>query len=101
MTAAESANLLDPAVWTKSPLPVFQSSAATGQYGPGHNSFTTTPDGKQDILVYHARNYEKITGDSLFDPNRHMRAQTITWRPDGTPDFGAPVPDASVARPSR
>jgi GH43 family beta-xylosidase len=101
LTAAESANLLDPAVWTKSPLPVFRTNAAAGQYGPGHNSFTTTPDGKQDILVYHARNYEKITGDSLFDPNRHTRAQPITWRPDGTPDFGAPVPDASVARPSR
>lgn len=95
-----SANLLDRSAWTKSPVPVFRSSAATGQYGPGHNSFTTTQDGKQDILVYHARNYREIKGDSLFDPNRHTRAQVITWRPDGTPDFGVPVAD-SPAAPSR
>ncbi|RZA35687.1 MAG: alpha-N-arabinofuranosidase [Lysobacteraceae bacterium] len=99
LTAPESADLLDAAAWTKSALPVFQSSAATGQYGPGHNSFTTTPDGKQDILVYHARNYREIKGDSLFDPNRHTRAQSIAWRPDGTPDFGVPVADKAVAQP--
>ncbi|WP_051933255.1 family 43 glycosylhydrolase [Massilia sp. BSC265] len=93
LTASASADLLDPKAWKKSPVPVFRSSTATGQYGPGHNAFTTTPDGKQDILVYHARNYERITGDSLFDPNRHTRAQVITWRADGTPDFGIPVAD--------
>jgi len=103
LSASESADLLDQAAWTKSPRPVFQSSAANGQYGPGHNSFTTTPDGKQDILVYHARNYEKIAGDPLHDPNRHTRAQFIRWRPDGTPEFGEPVADAAkpaATRPS-
>jgi GH43 family beta-xylosidase len=94
LTANENANLLDPAAWRKSPEPVLRSSAANGQYGPGHNSFTTTPDGKTDILVYHARNYRDIKGDSLYDPNRHTRAQAIRWRPDGTPDFGEPVADA-------
>lgn len=98
LTAPVTADLLDPKAWTKSPLPVFRSSAENGQYGPGHNSFTTTPDGKQDVLVYHARNYREIKGDSLFDPNRATRAQVIAWRPDGTPDFGAPVADASVER---
>ncbi|MBQ5947975.1 family 43 glycosylhydrolase [Massilia sp. ST3] len=94
LSASDSANLLDPSAWTKSPTPVLASSAATGQYGPGHNSFTTSPDGKTDILVYHARNYRDITGDSLHDPNRHTRAQAIRWRADGTPDFGVPVADA-------
>ena len=94
LSASDSANLLDPAAWTKSPVPVMASSAATGQYGPGHNSFTTTPDGKTDILVYHARNYRDIKGDPLHDPNRHTRAQAIRWRADGTPDFGVPVADA-------
>jgi len=93
LTADASANLLDPAAWKKSPLPVFTSSAANGQYGPGHNAFTTTPDGKQDVLVYHARNYRDIKGDPLNDPNRHTRAQLIHWRSDGTPDFGVPVAD--------
>ena len=93
LSASDNANLLDPAVWTKSPMPVLASSAANGQYGPGHNSFTTSPDGKTDILVYHARNYQEIKGDSLHDPNRHTRAQAIRWRDDGTPDFGVPVAD--------
>jgi GH43 family beta-xylosidase len=93
LTANADANLLDPVSWRKSPEPVFKSSAANGQYGPGHNSFTTTPDGKTDILVYHARNYRDIKGDPLKDGNRHTRAQAIAWRVDGTPDFGAPVAD--------
>jgi len=90
LTANDGANLLDAASWTKSRVPVFASSAATGQYGPGHNAFTTSRDGKTDILVYHARDYRDITGDPLRDPNRHTRAQAISWRPDGTPDFGVP-----------
>lgn len=94
LTASDGANLLDPTSWTKSPQPVLASSDKNGQYGPGHNSFTTTPDGKQDILVYHARNYRDISGNPLHDPNRHTRAQIIAWRADGTPDFGVPVADA-------
>jgi GH43 family beta-xylosidase len=94
LTARADANLLDPAAWRKSPVPVFQSSAANGQYGPGHNSFTTSADGKTDVLVYHARNYRDIVGDPLRDPNRATRAQEINWRADGTPDFGVPVADA-------
>ena len=100
LATKESANLLDAASWTKSPVPVFAGSAATGQYGPGHNTFTTSADGKTDILVYHARQYRDIVGDPLNDPNRHTRAQVISWRRDGTPDFGVPVAD-TIAQPAR
>lgn len=93
LSAAEDADLLDPASWRKSPEPVFKSSAANSQYGPGHNSFTTTPDGSQDVLVYHARNFRDIQGDPLKDRNRHTRAQLLRWHADGTPDFGEPVAD--------
>jgi GH43 family beta-xylosidase len=93
LTAPAGGNLLDAATWRKSPVPVFVSSAENGQYGPGHNAFTTTPDGKTDILVYHARNYRDIVGDPLKDQNRHTRAQVLHWRQDGTPDFGMPVAD--------
>ncbi len=93
LTADEDADLLNLASWRKSPVPVFVSSAATSQYGPGHNSFTTTPDGKTDILVYHARSYEKIDGEPLHNPDRATRAQVVHWHSDGTPDFGTPVPD--------
>jgi GH43 family beta-xylosidase len=98
LTADAKADLLDPKSWTKSKEAVFKSSEKNGQWGPGHNSFTTTPDGKTDVLVYHARDYRDIFGDSLHDPNRHTRAQAIHWRADGTPDFGEPVKDQPATR---
>jgi len=97
LTARDDADLLDARAWRKSPQPVFKSSDTNGQWGPGHNSFTTTPDGRTDILVYHARNYRDIAGDPLRDPKRATRAQVIGWRADGTPDFGEPVADAPAA----
>ena len=94
LTADENANLLDPQSWTKSPEPVFRTSEENRIFGPGHNSFTTTPDGATDLLVYHARSYRDIEGDPLRDPNRHTRVQELGWKADGTPDFGVPVPDS-------
>lgn len=96
LTADADSDLLDPKSWRKSPEPVFRSHAKAGQFGPGHNSFTTSPDGKTDILVYHARSYEKIEGDPLRNPDRATRAQILHWKPDGTPDFGAPVADGAL-----
>lgn len=93
LTASDTSDLLDPRSWTKAREPVFRSSPATGQYGPGHNFFTIDAAGR-DVMIYHARNYRDIVGDPLRDPNRHTRAQYLGWRADGTPDFGVPVPDA-------
>ncbi|OZB90907.1 family 43 glycosylhydrolase [Paenibacillus sp. XY044] len=92
--ADESADLLNPASWVKSPEPVFSTNEENGQYGPGHNSFTVSEDG-EDVIVYHARNYKEITGDPLYDPNRHTRVQAFGWSGDGTPNFGIPVKDGS------
>lgn len=92
LTADEDADLLDPASWTKSPEPVFRSSPENGVYGPGHNSFTTSKDGTVDVMVYHARPYREIMGNSLYDPNRQGRVQRLEWAEDGTPIFGEPVP---------
>lgn len=93
LTADATADLLDPKSWTKSPQPVFATHEANGIYGPGHNSFTTTSDGRSILNVYHARNYREIKGDPLRDPNRHTRVQPVNWRADGTPDFGVPAPE--------
>ncbi|WP_169087931.1 family 43 glycosylhydrolase [Paenibacillus sp. PL91] len=93
LTAVETSDLLDPASWVKSQEPVFASCDENSQYGPGHNSFTVSEDGKQDILIYHARSYKEIVGDPLFDPNRHARAKVFTWNIDGTPNFGLPPAD--------
>jgi GH43 family beta-xylosidase len=99
LTAAADADLLDPKSWAKSAEPVFRSSESAGIYGPGHNSFTTTPDRKIDIFVYHAREYRDILGSELADPNRHTRAQVLRWKADGTPDFGTPQPDLGLVAP--
>ena len=93
LTASASSDLLNPASWSKSRQPVLRSNDATSQYGPGHNSFTVSEDGRSDILVYHARNYRDISGDPLNDPNRRTRFQKLYWNADGTPNFGIPVAD--------
>jgi hypothetical protein len=95
LTAAEDADLLNPASWVKSPTPVFTTSEESQQYGPGHNSFTVDEAGN-DVLVYHARSYRNIIGDPLYDPNRHARVQRLYWNSDGTPQFGVPVGDGPV-----
>jgi GH43 family beta-xylosidase len=95
LTARDDADLMNPASWTKSPVPVFQSSPENNVWGPGHNSFTVDERGR-DMLVYHARDYRNIEGDPLFDPNRHTRVQPIRYRPDGTPDFGVPVRNGAL-----
>lgn len=71
--------------WTKTG-PVFQYSRANGVFGPGRATFTMSPDGKQDWIVYHA----KTTDDYVYD-GRETRAQEFTWNADGTPNFGMPA----------
>ncbi|MCR2802302.1 family 43 glycosylhydrolase [Paenibacillus soyae] len=90
LTADDASDLLDPASWSKSREPVFASSEAASEYGPGHNSFTVSEDGSADLLVYHSRPYKEIEGEPLYDPNRHARVQRVLWKPDGTPFFATP-----------
>jgi len=96
LTASASANLMNAASWAKSPNPIFVSNSDTKQFGPGHNSFTVSEDGQSDILVYHDRGYRDIVGDPLNDPNRRTRVQKLYWKPDGSPEFGVPVPDGNT-----
>jgi GH43 family beta-xylosidase len=79
-------DLLDPASWTKETQPVLTSDFTKGIYGPGHNSFTTDEAG-DTICVLHARTYETIQGDPLYDPNRHTMLMKVTWSAQGTPLF--------------
>jgi len=87
LTAGANADLLDPASWKKSPRPVLATDEKAKVFGPGHNSFTTLPDGR-DVIVYHARDYRDIKGDPLNNPDRATRADIIRWSADGTPVFG-------------
>ena len=78
LSAEEDSDLLDPASWTKERLPVLVTDETAGLYGPGHNSFTVDENGR-DIMVFHARQYDEITGDPLYDPNRHAYLAGVEW----------------------
>ena len=79
----------DPKSWKKSPVPVFRryTGPEGNVYGPGHNGFFKSPDGKEDWIVYHGKETDEYTY-----AGRSTRAQRFSWRPDGAPDFGHPVP---------
>jgi GH43 family beta-xylosidase len=98
LTASADSDLLDPGSWTKSAGPVFDSNPGARIWGPGHNSFTTSPDGSVDYLVYHARSSNKVSDPAILDPNRHTRVQPFSWGADGNPVFGSPLPDTTDIR---
>ena len=83
----EDAELLDPHAWTKLRYPVLKTDEEKGIYGPGHNCFVKADDGETDLCVYHARPYDEIIGDPLYDPNRHARIMKVTYDEKGFPIF--------------
>ncbi len=88
LMAPADADPLDPASWTKLSEPVFEKNTSGKAFGPGHNSFFTSPDGKEDWIIYHAN---PQTGQGCGG-NRSPRMQPFEWTADGLPDFGSPVP---------
>lgn len=97
LSAPTEADPLDSTSWKKHPRPVFEKRAAAQAFGPGHNSFFSSPDGTEDWILYHA-NPETGMG---CKGNRSPRMQRFEWTADGFPEFGTPVPlDAPIAAPS-
>ena len=86
LTADEDSDLLDPNSWTKSKTPVLGTNESLKIFGPGHNCFTKSEDGR-DIMVYHARTEAEIEGNPLYNPNRHAMLMEVKWNEDGTPKF--------------
>lgn len=82
-------DLLRAASWEKSRTPVFVSYTGTDGHvwGPGHNGFFRSPNGKEDWIIYHGKESDANTWGG-----RDARAQKFTWKRDGTPDFGHPIP---------
>lgn len=103
-------DILDPASWTKHPLPLLVTADLTttikepvigedgdtleegeyeGIFGPGHNSVTYDENGNP-VVVYHARvwgeNYVQ-SGEKygLGDPGRHAFVHSINFDIDGIP----------------
>jgi GH43 family beta-xylosidase len=83
---------LNPKSWTKSPMAVFYPYFGPdgAVYTVGHNSFTTSPDGTEDWIVYHAKDWRGLE-DGGFS-HRTTRIQKFTWSADGYPIFGHPIP---------
>ena len=85
--ADEKEDLLDPHVWKKQRYPVLKTDEEKGIYGPGHNSFVKAEDGVTDLCVYHARQYDEIIGDSLYDANRHAMIMRVKYDVEDMPVF--------------
>ena len=71
--------------WTKLPKPFF--TTANGLYGPGHNAFFKSPDGKEDWNVFHAN----PVVDGGCGATRQTFVQRVTWGADGMPVLGTPL----------
>jgi GH43 family beta-xylosidase len=96
LTADLGADLMNPASWKQNPKPVFARVDQHGVFGPGHNFFFQSPDGKQDWIVYHAKRSMAATY-----ADRSTYAQPFTWNPDGSPNFGLPRPvEQDIPSPS-
>lgn len=87
LTISEDEDLLDPNNWSKSRIPILQTDEEKGIFGPGHNSFVKSEDGKKDLCVFHARCYDEIQGDPLYDPNRHTMIIEVKWDEKDAPVF--------------
>jgi GH43 family beta-xylosidase len=73
--------------------PVFEGTDDV--YGVGHNSFTVSPDGTQDWLVYHSK------VNTAPGWKRVIRMQQFGWNADGSPNFGRPAaPGQAMPVPS-
>lgn len=81
------ADLMDIAAWHKLDRPVFSTHEERGLFGPGHNTFFTDETGEV-CTAYHARQYDEIVGDPLYDPNRHCYIMKVRFE-NGLPVFGA------------
>ena len=88
LVADEKADLLNASSWKKESHPVLCTDEKAGIYGPGHNSFTTSRDGTEDYLIYHARPYAEVDlAFALYDPNRHTWVKRIRYDERGYPIF--------------
>lgn len=95
--AKSGTKLMDATSWTKYDHAFFKQNPSAGVFGPGHNGFFKSPDGKQDWIIYHA-NAESGQGCGRF---RSPRIQPFTWNADGTPNFGEPVStETELQKPS-
>lgn len=96
VSIAPDSDPMKSASWEQHLRPVFQRDDAERVFGPGHNSFFRSPDGREDWIAYHAK-----SGTAVTYADRSTRVQPFTWNPDGTPNFGVPIGlDVDLRTPS-
>jgi GH43 family beta-xylosidase len=89
----ETSDPMLPGSWTKHPTPVLAPNGR--MLGVGHCSFTTSSDGQEDWILFHAKKSRRDGWD------RHVHAQRFSWTSSGLPDFGSPVvAGVALATPS-
>ena len=86
MLTYNGGNILSKKAWTKTSKPVFESG--NGVYGVGHASFTTSRDGKENWIVYHA--YANSNSSTIKNWQRSIRIKKFTWN-GNIPVFGTPA----------
>ena len=92
---------LDPAAWTKDDAPVLTPNFNEygGVYTTGHNGFTTSPDGRENWILYHAKTW--TTQGQPGIEGRQTYAQPFTFDAGGKPVFAPASPAGQpVTRPS-
>jgi GH43 family beta-xylosidase len=95
--ASAADDLMKASSWKKRDKPVFRQSPEASVFATGHNSFFTSPDGKESWILYHANS----SSGQGCGATRSPRAQPFKWNADGTPDFGSPIATAvPIRKPS-
>lgn len=99
LSAPAGSDPMDPRAWTKAPSPVLTKDPGpgVGVFGTGHNGFFTSPDGKQNWIVFHAN-----SGPSMgCTSNRGTWIAPFRFGADGKPVFQRPSgPKEQLAGPS-
>lgn len=97
LEAKSGAKLLDARSWKKFDHPFFKQDREAGVFGPGHNGFFQSLDGKEDWIIYHANPGSNQGCGGMRSP----RIQPFGWNADGTPEFGKPIStETAIRKPS-
>lgn len=86
LTLTRGGDPLDPSAWAKSEDCLFSKNEEASVFGPGHGSFTMSPDGTETFNVYHAN---PVSGAGWR--GRNVRMQQVGFRRSGLPALGRPV----------
>ncbi|MBN2785447.1 MAG: family 43 glycosylhydrolase, partial [Pontiellaceae bacterium] len=93
LSIREGQDPMNPDSWIKKSEPVCKGTDTV--HGVGHCSFTKSPDGKEDWMVYHS----KIGTQGGWQ--RNVRIEKFDWNADGSPRFPVPTTEGTVlTRPS-